>query len=75
MPKPRAGSTISPGVSYGTTSAHVIAHLEKTQKIVSREDSRIVAEGYDGVWEMKRRNIFTFQGSKLAVHDNIPAGD
>lgn len=73
--EPRKAPSITPGISYGMTQEEVIANLEKTQKVVSREDARMVTEGHDGVWDMKRRNIFIFQNGRLVVHQNDPAGD
>ena len=67
--------TIARGISYGMTPDQVVANLERSQKLVSRDDAKIVTEGYDSTWGMKRRNIFIFQNGKLAVHQNNPAAD
>ena len=67
--------TISRGIDYGMTQEQVVANLERSQNIVARDESKIVTEGYDSTWGMKRRNRFVFQNGKLAVHENIRAGD
>ncbi len=69
------GRTVARGIDYGMTQEQVVANLERSQKIVSRDDSKIVTEGYDSFWGMKRRNTFVFQNGKLAVQENIPTGD
>lgn len=67
--------TIARGVAYGMTPDQVVANLESSQEILSREEAKIVTEGYDSTWGMKRRNTFIFQNGKLAIHTNDPAGD
>lgn len=67
--------TAANGIEYGMSEDQVAAHLEHSQKIVFRDDAKIVSEGYDRFWGAKRRNIFTFQDGKLAVHQNVPIGD
>lgn len=66
--------TVADGIEYGMTEDQVLAHLEHSQKIVSRDDTKIVSEGYDSLWGMKRRNIFTFDDGKLVTHQNMPTG-
>ena len=64
--------TIAKGIDYGMTEDQVLANLEHSQKVVFRDSSKIVSEGYDSFWGMKRRNVFTFQDGKLAVQQNVP---
>lgn len=64
--------TIAKGIDYGMTEDQILANLEPSQKVVFRDDSKIVSEGYDSFWGMKRRNTFIFQNGKLAVQQNVP---
>ncbi len=67
--------TIARGIDYGMTQDQVLANLERSQKVIARDDSKIVTEGYDSFWGMKRRNTFIFENGKLAVHENNPVRD
>lgn len=67
--------TIARGIDYGMMQDQVLANLEPSQKVVSRNEFKIVTEGHDSTWGMKRRNTFHFQNGKLAVHENNPAGN
>ena len=67
--------TIARGIDYGMTQEQVLVNLERSQKIIARDASKIVTEGYDSSWGMKRQNTFIFQNGRLAVHENNPAGD
>jgi hypothetical protein len=64
--------TIAGGIDFGMTQEQVLANLEKTQKVITRDDSKIITEGYDKLFEMNRRNVFWFKNGKLARHDNGP---
>jgi hypothetical protein len=64
-------STITRGIKFGMTPDEVVAKVEPSQKIVSRDGTRVVTEGFDR-WGSERRNIYIFQNGKLVVHENEP---
>ena len=65
-------STITDGIYFGMTPEEVIAHLDPSQKIVSRDESEIVTEGFDREWGSERRNTYVFHKGKLMGHENVP---
>ena len=64
--------TITDSIYFEMTSEEVIGKLEPSQKIVSRDGSEIVTEGFDSEWGSERRNTYVFHKGKLVGHVNVP---
>jgi len=63
--------TATGNVRFGMTPEQVLANVDKTQKVISRSEDKIVTQGYDKIWDSDRRNIFIFKDGKLTDHENV----